>query len=192
MLTHSELLKGLAEILLSPACQYIDFSYHGFRVNGHSYRAVVTAALDDKIHLNVLSKPFSDGAAAAYNGDSNSILFPPNFAFTAPRAPVILVHECTHASFDVLYAGSRMQTLYNEAMAYLAMAVFNNFAPPHMQYPLANFTGLWSAVAKAAPNVKRGVAIDEKMMQVITDALQSDARLRSELKRVPSIEFDGV
>jgi hypothetical protein len=192
MPTHAELLKGLAEILLSPACQYIDFSYRGFRVNGRSYRAVVTAMLDDKIHLTVLKKPLKDGAIAAYGNDSNSIFFPPNFSFSAPTAAVVIVHECTHASFDVLYAGSRLHTLYNEAMAYLAMAVFNNFAPPHMQSPWPNFKGLWTAVAKAAPNVQKGAAIDEKMMKTITNELQKDPRFRRELERVPVIEFDGV
>ncbi len=192
MLTQTELLKGVAEILLSPACQYIDFSYHGFRVNGHSYRAVVSALLDNKIHIVMRNKPLNDAAAAAYNGDSNSILFPSNFSFTAPRAPMMIVHECTHASFDVLYAGSRLHTIYNEAMAYLAMTIFNNSSPPREQYPVANFTGLLTGVAKAAPTVKRGAVIDEDTMQTITDALQTDPRLQSELARVPYVEFDGV
>ncbi len=190
-LSPSELLSGLAEILLRPACQSIDFSYHGFRVSGRGYRAVVSAASEGKIDLIVSSKPLNNGALAGFDGNK-TIIFAPDFAFSARRAEVIIVHECTHASFAVLYAGSRMSTLHNEALAYLAMTVYNRLAPPHAQEPWTDFTGLWTSALSAAQNIKRGAVIDEQTMKTITDGILRDPRVRSELARIPISEFHGV
>jgi hypothetical protein len=189
--SQAELISGLAEVLLRPACQSIDFSYHGFRVNGRGYRAVVSAVSEGKIHLVISDKALRNNALAGFDG-VDTIKFAPNFTFSAPAAEMTLVHESTHASFAVQYPGTRMSTLNNEALAYLAMTIYNRLVPPTAQDPWTDFTGLWSSALSAAKNVRRGAEIDETTMKTITDGIMSDSRVQSELIGTPTSNFDGL
>jgi len=128
---HDEfvLQNRLFAVLQSPEVDRIDFTLGSIKVDGPGLREVVVSLMLGTVHIAI--KPMPAGAAAQYDTDGNSFLFP-NGAFGAKDSDnSYLVHESVHAMQDIDYGYDFSRGDYftleseNEAAAYVAGALYD-------------------------------------------------------------------
>ncbi|WP_315833276.1 hypothetical protein [Bradyrhizobium prioriisuperbiae] len=127
MLDKNALCARLVGLLASPAVQQIDFSFGQYRVNSSGFRAVSTALLMKTlgyvgIDIDIGGVPI--GAGAAYDPNTDKLLFPTATFGGTLTEQMIIVHECVHAIFDI--EGFKFTGTYteNEGAAYVAGALY--------------------------------------------------------------------
>jgi hypothetical protein len=104
-----------------------------------------------------------------------------------------LVHECTHAVFDMVQRHPTINALSNEIMAYIAGALFNLNAGR----PYSNASDqVWTAADRVAADVWRrngGVVGPEAAVLALRQAILADPTY-GHLRRNPQLHWqnDGV
>lgn len=135
-LGSQSLRARVGNILLSPACQKINFSLDGTCVDGSSFAYVALALVSQPAaHGGIrFGKNISPGAEAQYHPSRNMFCFPrENYGQTGWERMTI-VHESTHALIDAKRQSTTM--LANEMCAFVAGAIYNDLcgapftAPP--------------------------------------------------------------
>jgi hypothetical protein len=125
--------------LMSIRCQKIAISLDTLTITGTDYAYIALAMLerpDNVVGMSVRAE--NQGDASASMRPSNPAAGQPIAAFSIPIKPwfagtyheeMIIVHESTHASFEAR-TGLALRALTNEALAYLADAMYNNLGSP--------------------------------------------------------------
>jgi hypothetical protein len=127
-------------ILLSKACQRINFRFGHLHIDGHGYRRVV-AALEPvhsgpnkgKANIPIIlgKKNFpkprdKNGSAGAYAPETDTMfLLSSNYAESSPDEQMLVVHECTHAVIDATITTGSVGAFASEAAAYIAGCLWN-------------------------------------------------------------------
>jgi hypothetical protein len=106
----------------SPQITRINFSLGRFKVYPSAYQKDVADAVDSG-EIKVQTFGASSGAGASYREAWDVLALSPTFSIASPRDQAFLVHECTHAHFDIQNMGSN-PVHENEAASYLAEAIF--------------------------------------------------------------------
>ena len=126
--TKAELdaLRGrIGQILMSPQCQKVNFTFDSVYVDGSSFCYVALAGLSGsgfKVQVNA-----AQSSEAMYLPSSNTFVFK-NAGYGSSAKPfemMTIVHESTHALIDAKKRRTLM--LANEVCAYIAGALFNQF-----------------------------------------------------------------
>jgi hypothetical protein len=126
--TKAELdaLRGrIGQILMSPQCQKVNFTFDSVYVDGSSFCYVALAGLSGsgfKVQVNA-----AQSSEAMYLPSSNTFVFKiAGYGSSAkPFEMMTIVHESTHALIDAKKRRTLM--LANEVCAYIAGALFNQF-----------------------------------------------------------------
>jgi hypothetical protein len=109
-------------------------------VNWASFQAVARAIRRGTISVTV-STAFPAGVGAQYDGSTNSIITPPVIGRVTEG---LLLHECTHASFD-LASLPNLPAVDDEAASYVVDALYfrmTGLARPRWNAQLHAFAGL--------------------------------------------------
>jgi len=90
----------------------------GLTINHVTFQRVAQAIEQNHIHVNVANN-FPAGVGALYHSDTNTIDTPPLLGRTSEG---LLLHECTHAAFDLGSTG--IAAVADEAAAYVVDALY--------------------------------------------------------------------
>lgn len=199
-----DLIGRMQTILMSDACQSIDFMYDGFHVDGSGFAAVALALAGaytmplhtDKDALRVLAPrtawPRSDqqrkGLTAMYAVNRNTFLIPEfTYAMQQLSEQQLIVHECTHCLFDMV--SRRASEVNNEGAAYVAGAFFIlNLGKRTSEGP-TTVHGVAESIARrlaAAP----GATVTAAEMTAMRTAIFANPAY-AELKKDPTRELVG-
>lgn len=121
----------------NPHIAKINFAFGSLLVYPSAYqRDVADAIASEQIKIR-LRGPSSAAAGASYDVLYDSLELSPTFSSSSSSDQAFLVHECTHAHFDIQSLGPN-SAHENEAAAYLAEAVFLEAAgqPPLGSQPI--------------------------------------------------------
>ena len=134
-MASQKLANTVARILRQPGIWKIGFDLNGLCVTGQRFSLVAKAISDGTIACEAVDsfKPQVGGLApgtvtvARYNSDANTMLFSrEDYGTTKVREEITIVHEATHAIFD-LFAKSkddRTLSIDDESAAVLASALY--------------------------------------------------------------------
>jgi hypothetical protein len=121
-------LIRISNILMSDACQSIDFRYAGFHLDWVNYTAVALSAAspDPKPdRLRVIVGAFQDSTEASYDWRTNTLKLKAwSYGATVFSEKSTIVHECTHAAVDQQGSPKTISRVDNEILAYVAQALF--------------------------------------------------------------------
>jgi hypothetical protein len=195
------LTAALIDILHSPACMAINFTWINQRINSSGYQAIAQALTDDRI--GTASAVLANGALAGYVAANtakplgNIFYFSPHFVALDPLSRVAAVHESTHAVQDATMAGSRIFTEDEEGAAYFAQSLFNIFSPSRLQYPQTRMTRpVWRVASSAAQNFASNPPNDRKVsddaIDDIVNALKSDPQIMAEIQGMNFVDEDDI
>ena len=147
-MTNQTLAKTVSRILRQPGIWKIGFDMHGLVVTGQRYAMVAKAVEDGSIESRVVNQFPSQGegtlapgmvTVARYTADQNAMMFSSeNYGSSKVSEERTIVHEATHAIFD-LYANSsddRTLAMHDESAAVLAEALYLRLCDK----PQGNFT----------------------------------------------------
>ena len=121
------LVAKVSQVLLSQACQRIDFHWGKLHVTGKAYRAVVLALIDSRIDIfeaDGADHTLDPDVGASYIGNPESIIIRPHLNAHTALNRRALVHEATHAVQDDQLNGEWVWRLDDEATAYIAEWLF--------------------------------------------------------------------
>jgi len=90
----------------------------GLTINAARFRAVARAIENNHIQVKVVTT-FPAGVGALYHPDTNTIETPPLLGRVSDG---LLLHECTHAAFDIGHVG--IVAVADEAAAYVVDALY--------------------------------------------------------------------
>ena len=133
--TNQILATTVSRILRQPGMMKIDFNMHGLLVTGRFYSMVAAAVEEGRIEcLAVKDLPpqrpdqFASGtvATARYTPSDNRMMFESENFGSKPSEEITIVHEATHAIFDITAPSKLHQTLAinDESAAVLAEALY--------------------------------------------------------------------
>jgi len=109
----------------------LNFAFGRLRVYPRAYqRDVADAIASDEITIR-RNGPSTATAGASYDSLYDSLELSPSFNISSQRDQAFLIHECTHAHFDIQDIGLH-SAHEDEAAAYVAEAVFleaSGYAP---------------------------------------------------------------
>lgn len=131
MVDVSLLRNRIVGILGTGACNRIDFQINGVRIYWPRYFAVATALAPSPVPGHGF-RPLRVGvtnmvlAAAQYRQSDNTFLFPNTTYGVTPFEQQTIVHEATHAAFDIFRSG--MRSIDEEAAAYIAETLFARYS----------------------------------------------------------------
>jgi hypothetical protein len=150
---HDEfvLQNRLFAVLQSPEVDRINFTLGSIKVDGPGLREVVVSLMLGAVHIAI--KAMRAGAAAEYDTDGNTFLFP-NGAFGAKDSDnAVLVHESVHAMQDIDFGYDFSRGDYftleseNEAAAYVAGALYDIYKNINRNYVAATPWGVAHVIA---------------------------------------------
>lgn len=122
-----EALRGqIVTILRSDPCGRINFTLGNLYVAGLKYRYVADLLANRKIGIDVDPALTGKGLAGRYNPLFDRLVFPwaALDGNNGDGKRGTIVHECTHASFDVSRSGITTRSLDDEAAAFIAECVY--------------------------------------------------------------------
>ena len=151
-------LKALRDrtgaLLLSPACQKVDFYWGGNHITGGGFAfvALATASRPQGRHgISFVVRPQRAHVGASYDPASNTVSFPTvSFGASDPWEKQSIVHEMTHAMIDEMSHGKHTRAVDDELCAFVAAGLFNIYsaANPHLgPFPYAAPAGSIFATA---------------------------------------------
>ncbi len=117
MATREHVLR----VLRGPEASRIRFKIPaagGFTINSTSFHKVANAIERNHIHVNVVTT-FPAGVGALYHPDTNTVDTPPLIGRVSEG---LLLHECTHAAFDL--GGVGIAAVSDEAASYVVDALY--------------------------------------------------------------------
>jgi hypothetical protein len=126
-LVDGQLKANISSILRSDkAMKKVNFKFGKFTIGTMHYLSVAALLDMGRIHCKVDASQIPEGAAAVYDGSSNTIVAKDSsLYYNDDKASV--VHEATHAYMDMLGAvqkNFKVKNLDNETCAYLAGAIY--------------------------------------------------------------------
>jgi hypothetical protein len=138
LVTELALRQRFRGVLMSAACQQINFYWGALHVDGSAFSFIALALASQSpngIGVDVNPTPHPGRrASAAYNSRLNKIIVPhANFPTNAFETNTI-VHEATHAIQDVMLPNGMLKQL-NEVSAFVAAALFNIYSAPDISGP---------------------------------------------------------
>jgi hypothetical protein len=194
------LVAKLSHVLLSQACQRINFCWGKLNVTGKAYRAVVLALNDSRIDIfeaDGVDHTLDPGAEAAYVGNPESMIIRPHLnAHTAVNRRAI-VHEATHAIQDDQLSNEWVWRLDDEATAYIAEWLFVIHASPNRDRLISKpdpndaIEPIAFEIAGALAD-KPGASPDPAAMRRLGDAIFHDPTYSVTMALHPWIRDDGV
>jgi hypothetical protein len=129
------LAATVSKVLSHPAIWFINFEMNGLVVTGQRYRMVAQAVESGRITCEVgvgQSKDIPSGSVtvALYDPDRDQFRFPyENFGAVGGREKLTIVHEATHAVFDLFSAKeTRVLAIDDEAAACLSTALLSRIS----------------------------------------------------------------
>lgn len=119
------LRSRIGQILMSPQCQKINFTFDNVYIDGSSFSYVALSSLQKsgfKVQINA-----TQSSEAMYSPNTNTFVFKKAGYGNAthPFEMMTIVHESTHAVIDA--KGRKTLMLANEVCSYIAGALFNQF-----------------------------------------------------------------
>lgn len=169
-MANQVLTRTVSRILLDEAIQRVKFVLSGLTVHGFRYEMVAQAIVKGKISCEVgvtpnPNLPADYNAECRYDPDHRQIRFPDEHYGSSPGTQTFnIVHEATHALFDVVYGkqgGFRTLAIDDEAAAFLAQALYSRFSPYLWNGPIPPGQPIYEALKVAdkirfVPNAFRG------------------------------------
>jgi hypothetical protein len=125
-------LMRIGNILMSDACQKIDFEYARFHLTWVNYTAIALSAISpdpkpDRLRVTVAGVP--NNQDATYAPSRNTITVKAwSFGATALAEQAVIVHECTHAAIDQQRSPRTIRGGDGEIVAYIAQALFVTYS----------------------------------------------------------------
>lgn len=108
----------------TPEIARLNFAFGKLKVYPSGYQTDVADAISSgKIKVKADSGAVGAGAGAAYFTDYDTLELLPGFSIAKQRDQAFVVHECTHAFFDLLSIGNHSGH-DDEAAAYIAEAIY--------------------------------------------------------------------
>lgn len=108
----------------TPAIAKLNFAFGKLKVYPSGYQTDVANAISgEKIKVKASSAAVPAGAGAAYYPDYDTLDLKAGFSIRVVSDQAYVVHECTHAFFDLLNMGSHSGH-DDEAAAYIAEAIY--------------------------------------------------------------------
>ncbi len=194
------LVAKVSQVLLSQACQRIDFRWGKLHVTGKAYRAVVFALVESRIDIfeaDGADHKLDPDAEATYIGNPETIIIGPHLnAHTAYNQRVI-VHEATHAVQDDQLSDEWVWSLDDEATAYVAEWLFIIHSSPNPHH-LRSKPDPNDAIEVIALEIARALAgnpggsPDASAMRRLGDAIFHDPTYSVTMALHPWIRDDGV
>ena len=194
------LVAKFSHVLLSPACQRINFRWGKLHVTGNAYRAVVLALIDSRIDIFVadgVTHKLDDDSGASYTGKSETIIIRPHFDAHTLFNQRVIVHESTHAIQDAQLNGKWVWGLDDEATAYIAQwlyVIYSSPDPGHLrsrprQDDPIDVTAL--EIARSLAD-KPGASPDPAAMRRLGNAIFNDPTYSVDMLLHPWTRDDGV
>jgi hypothetical protein len=194
------LVAKLSHVLLSQACQRINFCWRKLNVTGKAYRAVVLALNDSRIDIfeaDGIDHTLDSGAEAAYVGNPESMIIRPHLNAHIAFNRRAIVHEATHAIQDDQLSNEWVWRLDDEATAYIAEWLFVIHASPNRDRLISKpdpndaIELIAFEIAGALAN-KPGASPDPAAMRRLGDAIFHDPTYSVTMALHPWIRDDGV
>ncbi len=164
MATQAELdaLRGrTSQLLMSAACQRIDFHWGRNHIDGSAFSFIaLTLITKPKAQhgISFVVKPQPPNVGASYDPGSNRVEFPTaSFGSSDPWEKMSIIHEMTHAVIDLKMKRNSLRAVHDEICAYTAGALFNIYSaanPAAGPYP---YVAAPSTIYSAAHDVARAI-----------------------------------
>jgi hypothetical protein len=196
----ARLVAKVSHVLLSQACQRINFSWGKLNVTAKAYRAVVLALIESRIDIfeaDGVDHTLDPNALASYLGNPESIIIRPHLNTHTAFNRRAIVHEATYAVQDDQLNGEWVRRLDDEATAYIAEWLFVIHASPNpdrlISKPDPN-----DAIEATAVEIARvladkpGASPDPAAMRRLGDAIFHDPTYSVTMALHPWIRDDGV
>jgi hypothetical protein len=196
----ARLVAKVSHVLLSQACQRINFSWGKLNVTGKAYRAVVLALIDSRIDIfeaDGVDHTLDPNALASYLGNPESIIIRPHLNTHTVFNRRAIVHEATHAVQDDQLNGEWVWRLDDEATAYIAEWLFVIHASPNPDHLISDpdqndpIEVIAVEIARALAD-KPGASPDPAAMRRLGDAIFHDPTYSVTMELHPWIRDDGV
>jgi hypothetical protein len=196
----ARLVAKVSHVLLSQACQRINFSWGKLNVTGKAYRAVVLALIESRIDIfeaDGVDHTLDPNALASYLGNPESIIFRPHLNTHTVFNRRAIVHEATHAVQDDQLNGEWVWRLDDEATACIAEWLFVIHASPNPDR-LISKSDPNDAIEATAVEIARaladkpGASPDPAAMRRLGDAIFHDPTYSVTMALHPWIRDDGV
>lgn len=183
-------MKNMIITLLSkPEVSKIKFSFGTISVNSATFQKVKNAVKTGKIKVSYNSKLGVGQAKYRYTHNTLFAGFRSTAGITDRES--LLVHECTHAAFDI--AGKKLVRQNSEAAAYIAQCLYfyykNEKAIKAGSKPTFKHTILkaaWAVAMKAVVNSTLSAADLKPLMDAIS---KNPLYLKRYMAKVP---YDGI
>lgn len=180
---------AVSDLMISPLTGKVKFSFPSVSIDSTSYKEVKTAIDGGKI--TVVHDPKLGSRNARYRYTHNKILV--GFSsITTPDQSALLVHECTHAVFDI--AGKGLVVKRSEAAGYIAHCLYYYYAneavlssgKAKVNFPDPVLSAAWDVAAKARVNSS---LTDDDLKALFAEIAKSDTYKDRYDKDEP---YDGV
>jgi hypothetical protein len=182
-----------SDILMSDACQSIDFRYGGFHLNWVNYTAVALSAIspDPKPdRLRVIVGPFKE--EARYDWRTNTLKLKAwSYGASVFGEKNTLVHECTHAAIDQQGSPKTISRVDNEILAYVAEALFVRLSGSVI-LPGSDPTALAAQVVANKIKDTPGSSLSSDDAAALAQALKNDHPYAYLKKRLVTDTNDGI
>jgi len=194
------LVAKISQVLLSQACQRIDFRWGKLHVTAKAYRAVVLALSDSRIDIfeaDGAEHTLDPNVGASYIGNPESIIIRPHLNAHTALNQRALVHEATHAVQDDQLNGEWVWRLDDEATSYIAEWLFVIHASPNPDHLISKpdpddpIEVIAVEIARALAD-KPGASPDPAAMRRLGDAIFHDPTYSVTMALHPWIRDDGV
>ena len=194
------LVAKISQVLLSQACQRINFRWGKLNVTAKAYRAVVLALNDSRIDIfeaDGVGHTLDPTAEASYIGNPESIIIRPHLDHHTAFNRRAIVHESTHAIQDNQLSGEWVWRLDDEATAYIAEWLFVLHASPNPDRLISKpdpddaIEPIAFEIARALAD-KPGASPDPAAMRRLGDAIFHDPTYSVTMALHPWIREDGV
>jgi hypothetical protein len=197
---NARLVAKISHVLLSQACQRINFRWGKLQVTAKAYRAVVLALIDSRIDIfeaDGVDHTLEPNAEAFYIGNPESIIIRPHLNTHVAFNRRAIVHEATHAVQDDQLSGEWVWRLDDEATAYIAEWLFVLYASPNPDRLISKpdpddaIEPIAFEIARALAD-KPGASPDPAAMRRLGDAIFHDPTYSVTMALHPWIRDDGV
>jgi hypothetical protein len=194
------LVAKISQVLLSQACQRINFRWGKLNVTAKAYRAVVLALNDSRIDIfeaDGVGHTLDPTAEASYIGNPESIIIRPHLDHHTAFNRRAIVHESTHAIQDDQLSGEWVWRLDDEATAYIAEWLFVLHASPNPDRLISKpdpddaIEPIAFEIARTLAD-KPGASPDPAAMRRLGDAIFHDPTYSVTMALHPWIRDDGV
>lgn len=153
-MANQTIKETVLSVLSNPGVRKINFNLNGLTVAGHRYALVAALVRSGKIACEIVSQmPVTPGQAppegsiveAMYDSDTNTMYFKrADYGRSGIAAGIergVILHEATHALFDVFAKSGNDQVLGidDESAAVLAQALYLKLCELGDMYAISNF-----------------------------------------------------